>query len=135
MAKTENFLFTGLEGQNSKTDPNLEGTTGSIVSGNFTLRANGWISFKLGAAKNESTGIKVVNANTGEVLAKFHNTEFGKNGKEGGLVQYIYQFDNEEELECYIEIFDEAVSDWGLVSVDSIITDYQGKPNLTPLRR
>ncbi len=38
-------------------------------------------------------------------------------------MQYVYQFANETEIECYVEIYDEVTSDWGLVAVDSIVVN------------
>ena len=103
--------------------------TGTIVSPSFTLGGDGWISFKLGAAKNDTTGLRIVNAETGEIIASFHNTEFGKDGNEGKLIQYAYQATElESDTYCYIEIFDNATSDWGLVSADSIVTNYTAAP-------
>ena len=119
--KDGQFLFTGLEGNSPETDPNLEFYRGILRSDVFVLEENSLMTFKLGGAKNTSTGIRVINAATGEVMASFYNTEFGKDGKEGFMFQYEYQFDNNEKVECYIEIFDNAPGDWGLVAVDSIL--------------
>ena len=100
----------------------------------FKLKAGGWVSFKLGAAKNDTTGIRFINARTGEVIGKFTNTQFQKlDGNEGQLIQYKYKFDEiTEDTLCYIEIFDESVGDWGLVAVDSIVTDHDGEPTFAP---
>ena len=67
-------------------------------------------------------GIRVVNAATGEVLAQFTNTETS----EGKLIQYHYQFSNNEAIECYIEIFDYLTSGWGVVGVDSLVVNAAG---------
>ena len=132
--KDGNNLFTGLEGQNNETDPNLETKRGVLRSSMFKLKAGGWVSFKLGAAKNITTGIRFVNARTGAVIGKFINTQFAKiNGNEGQLIQYKYKFDEvTEDTLCYVEIFDEATGDWGLVAVDSIITDHESEPTFKP---
>lgn len=126
--KDGNYLFHALEGQSYETDPSLEYRIGVLRSNLVVLKANSIISFKLGAAKNDSTGIRFVNAATGEVIGSFYNTEFNKHdGNEGRLMQYVYQFANETEIECYIEIYDNATSDWGLVAVDSIICNLDSK--------
>ena len=119
--KVGDWLFTGLEGQHWETDPNLEGDHGTLKSHTFVLDAHSVVTFKLGAAKNANTGIRFVNAETGEIMASFHNTEFGRHGNEGRLMQYVYQFNNESSVLCYVEIFDFASSDWGLVAVDNIV--------------
>ena len=52
-------------------------------------------------------GTPYIDALTGEVMASFYNTEFNKHdGNEGRLMQYAYQFANDSEVECYIEIYD-----------------------------
>ena len=102
---------------------------GVLRSHVFTLKENAIVSFKLGAAKNDTTGIRFVNVATGEVMASFYNTEFNKHdGNEGRLMQYAYQFANDSEVECYIEIYDNSTGDWGLVAVDSIVCNLLEKP-------
>ena len=126
--KDGDYLFHALEGQDFNTDPSLEYRTGVLRSYVFTLKENSIVSFKLGAAKNDTTGIRFVNATTGEVIGSFYNTEFMKHdGNEGRLMQYVYQFDNSSEIECYIEIYDYSTGDWGLVSVDSIMCNLPSK--------
>lgn len=130
--KDGNYLFTAICGHSSDNDPTpdgLEGKKGTIRSEKFILKANGWISFKLGGAINPETGIRVYKAD-GTLLAQFRNTNNAP--QEGKLIQYIYQFtDLTEDTECYIEIFDNADSGWGLVAVDSIETYYESAPELT----
>ena len=127
--KDGDYLFHALEGQSFETDPSLEYRMGVLRSHVFTLKENAIISFKLGAAKNDTTGIRFVNVATGEVMASFYNTEFNKHdGNEGRLMQYAYQFANDSEVECYIEIYDNSTGDWGLVAVDSIVCNLLEKP-------
>lgn len=133
--KQGNFLFTAIEGDGNKPNPAppLEHLTGTIRSRAFTLRADGWISFKLGGAINKTTGIRVIKSD-GTVLAEFNHTEVSPSG-EGVLAQYIYHFaEITEDTECYIEIFDNEPNDsgnpWRLVAVDAILTDYQAMPEL-----
>ena len=122
--KDGNYLFTALEGQNNQTDPNLEGRMGVLRSSRFVISKGNWISFKLGASKNDVTGIRVIKED-GIIVASYHNTHFGEDGKEGYMWQYKYQLnDIEDNTICYIEIFDNATGDWGLVAVDSIRTDW-----------
>lgn len=136
--KEGNFLFTAIEGYKGESGPApaLEHLMGTIRSREFTLRAGGWISFKLGGAINKTTGIRVVRASDGAVLGEFNHTAVSPAG-EGVLAQYIFEFsDVAEDTECYIEIFDNEpnegpeVKPWRLVAVDAIITDYQSKPEL-----
>ena len=42
-------------------------------------------------------------------------------------MQYVYQFTNETEILCYVEIYDYSTGDWGLVAVDSINCNLDSK--------
>lgn len=117
--KDGNYCFTGCE----TSMPNYEGRIGTIRSKTFTLKANAWVSFKLAGAKNDTTTIRFVDEN-GTILAKFKNDHF----EDAKLKQYIYQFNNSEEIKCHVELVDEATDDWGLLVVDSIYTDYNEMP-------
>ena len=112
----------------AETDPSLEYRMGTIRSNVVLLKENSIITFKLGGAKNPNVGIRVVDANTGNVMAEFYNTEFNKHeGNEGRLMQYVYQLSNADATECYVEIFDYATHDWGLIAVDSIVLNASTK--------
>lgn len=138
--KDGNFLFTGIEGNTSgrDEDPNVEAFTGTLTSNFFTLKANSWISFRLGGACNgeKKAGLRIKNSN-GEIIAQFVNDKFSEKygndeavtAKEGALVPYKYHFENETDLEnCYVEIYDEATQGWGLVAVDDIQTGLDNEP-------
>lgn len=130
--KVGTYLFTAVEGRDDDVhDPGLEYRIGTIRSEKFTLKANAWISFKLGGANYDTLGIRIVKTD-GTVIARFQNTNVAAAG-EGQLVQYKYHFDNAEEVECYIEIFDnepngDGARPWRLVVVDGIITDLEAEP-------
>ena len=111
-------LFTGIE---TDSNPNLERGIGTLTSSIFTLQQNGWITFRLGGAHNANCGIRIRSAVDGRVLAEFNNLDKGHGGK---LDKYKYQFaDMTSDMQCYIEIFDNATEGWGLVVVDDIVTD------------
>ncbi len=120
--KEGTWLLSGAEDlvDGNKAGNGKEAGKGTLTSSFFTLKKNAVISFKLGGAKNPVTGLKVIDG-SGNVLARFYNNEFDN----GTLVQYYYAFDNAEEIaDCRICIYDDAVSDWGLVAVDAIQTYY-----------
>ena len=126
--KEGKYLFSGLEGQNPETDPNLEYRKGVLRSNVVVLKENSILTFKLGSAKNSTTGIRIVDAASGDVIASFYNTEFQKHDfNEGRLMQYVYEFNNSEEITCYVEIFDELENDWGLISIDNIVLNAESK--------
>ena len=128
------YCFSAVEGDQPGTPPSYESRMGVIRSNIFTLRAEGWITFKLGGALPEKTGIRVIDAITGEVLQSFNNKQPYKEGeitKEGTMVQYKYHFNNVEEKLCYVEIFDqENDAAWRLVIVDDIMVDYKNTPEI-----
>lgn len=78
----------------------------------------------------DTLGIRIVKTD-GTVLASFYNTS----PDDGRLIEYKFHFDNTEEAECYIEIFDnepnpaENARGWRLVVVDEIITDLDAEPD------
>ena len=120
--KVGNNLLTALHHDDN--EQALEDGRGVIRSNLFYLDANSIVTFKLGCAPTSATGIRFIDAQTGKIIASFHNTEFQKHGNEGRLMQYAYQFNNENRVLCYVEIFDEVVDgSWRLVSVDEIVVN------------
>lgn len=116
--KEGNYLFTGIETLGN----NQEEGRGTLTSTVFTLYKNGWISFRMGGAHNAYCGLRVRSAEDDSILAEFNNLDKGVNGK---MDLYKYQFTGmESAMQCYIEIFDNASGDWGLVVIDDIRTDY-----------
>ena len=69
MEKSGEFYFAGSEGGN----PTMRGT---LTSDPFKLGGNGFITFKMGAGKNnELVYVEFINADTNEVLAKVANED------------------------------------------------------------
>lgn len=117
--KEGNYLFTGIE---TLPGTNMEAGKGTLRSSNFTLKQNGWISFLLGGAHNADCGIRIRNAEDDSILAEFNNLD---KGFDGVMDRYKYQFTGmDANTLCYVEIFDNAESGWGLVVVDDIRTDW-----------
>ena len=118
--KEGQYLFSWWTRNADGSENNREGNMGSLTSGLFVLKANGILTFKLGGGNgNENIYIEVVNANTGEVMGKFNNT----NGVNGTLIQYSYQFTGVEETTCYIRVVDNATGGWGCLTVDSVMAN------------
>ena len=97
---------------------NREGFTGTLTSSRFTLKAGAKVSFLLGGGGgNPDVYLEFVNANTGEVIAKFMNTS----PADAQLIRYYYQFNElSEDTECYIRVTDNATSSWGCFTLDGI---------------
>ncbi|MBR1867055.1 MAG: hypothetical protein IJ800_00535, partial [Clostridia bacterium] len=74
------YLFTGIEDVSGS----FEYYTGVLESSAFTVGGCGYITFKLGGGKNPDCYVEIVDASTGETLAKYHND----NMNEGRLIQY-----------------------------------------------
>ncbi|MCR2803570.1 GH32 C-terminal domain-containing protein [Paenibacillus soyae] len=114
-----------------------EAETGVIRSSIFQLGGSGWISFKLGAAKNPSkTFINIVEADTGKVIARYGNSEFANinfpnpdNGMRlANMVQYKGDLSDHLGKLLYVEIVDHATNDWGLIMADAFFMNHEAEP-------
>ena len=119
--KDGNYLFTWWTWNNeTDSEVNREGNTGTLTSSLFVLKANGILTFKLGGGcNNENVYFEVVNAETGETMGKFVNTS----PADGRLIQYSYQFDNASDVNCYIRVVDNAASGWGCFALDAVVAN------------
>ena len=97
---------------------NREGFTGTLTSSIFTLKAGATVCFLLGGGGgNPDVYLEFVNANTGEVIAKFMNTS----PADAQLIRYYYQFNElSKDTECYIRVTDNATSSWGCFTLDGV---------------
>lgn len=122
IGKEGNYSFTGVKINDSL--DNLEGRIGILRSNTFILKANSSISFKLGGCRpdNYDVCLRIVNAQTGEVIDEYTNVDRLKDGvdSEAKLVYYSHAIDCAEEISCYVELYDNATENWGLLGVDSI---------------
>ena len=114
--KDGNYSFTGVE--LNPENGNLEHLMGTLRSNTFVLKANSSISFKMGGsgADRQDVCLRIVNAATGEVVAWYSNPNF----RDATLNAYNYEIKNATEMACYVEIVDNATSNWGLLGLDSI---------------
>ena len=119
--KDGNYLFTWWTWNNeTDSEVNREGNTGTLTSSQFVLKANGILTFKLGGGcNNENVYFEVVNAETGETMGRFVNTS----PADGRLIQYSYQFDNASDVNCYIRVVDNAASGWGCFALDAVVAN------------
>ncbi len=126
--KDGSYLFTSND---------HESETGTLTSIPFELGGTGWISFKLGAAKHTNELYMVIkNTNGTEDMSddtevvRYGNTEFDDNLYTANLVQYKADLSEYIGEELYIQIVDEATSDWAWISMDSFYTYYENESNL-----
>ena len=131
----EGFAF-GMDGEKmfSAYAPGAaEAAVGTLTSSTFTVGGSGYMTFKLGAAKDGNyVYVDVVDADTKQILARYYNglwqerTEEVKSGCT--LVSYKADLSNFIGEEVFIRISDNADSGYGLFFVDSFITYYAQEP-------
>ena len=120
--KVGDYLFTGVESFGA--DTMREGNRGALTSSVFEIGGTGWISFKLGGGGSALCYVQVIDAVTGEVLARYHQQA----QRDAILIQYA------ADLSAYIgrtvrfQVVDQADSGWGCVSFDNLITYHTSKP-------
>lgn len=120
--KDGDFLFTGAESFGA--DTMREGNRGTLTSSAFLLGGEGYISFKLGGGGNELCYVQVIDATTGELLARYHQQAI----QNATLIQYVADLSAYVGRTLRVQIVDQAESDWGCVSFDSLVTYHLTKP-------
>jgi len=114
-----------------------EAATGTLRSGTFELGGSSWISFKLGGAKNPAkTYINVVEADTGQIVARYGNSAFADKGfpnpaqgmRLANMQQYKANLSDQSGKKLYVEIVDRASSDWGVIFADAFLTYHESEP-------
>ncbi|MNH84733.1 Levanase precursor [compost metagenome] len=114
-----------------------EAATGVLRSSTFELGGSGWISFKLGGAKNpELTYINIVDADTGQTVARYGNSAFADVGfpnpdkglRLANMEQYKANLSEYLGKKLYVEIVDNATSDWGVIFADAFFMDHESEP-------
>lgn len=125
--KEENYMFSSYALDN-------ESAYGYLMSSKFTVGGSGWITFKIGAMKNtELLNVQIIDANTGEILKAFGNSEWKDLTEEvkSGCTLNAYKADLSSLLgkEVYIRVVDYAYNDYGCLFLDSFNTYYAEEPS------
>ncbi|MBQ8302586.1 MAG: hypothetical protein IJX97_03440 [Clostridia bacterium] len=134
--KKGNFLFSGIVNEKEGV---LEHHKGMLTSSAFTVGGSGYITYMLGGGGNPlECYISIIDAETGEELARFANRLFTDKGVgvintgmiTGGsnLANMVwYKADLSEFMgrSVKIRVVDNAASGWGLITVDSFVTYYK----------
>ena len=89
-----------------------------ISSSAFELGGTGWISFKLGGGGNDLCYVQVIDAVTGEVLARYHQQA----QRDAILIQYTADLSAYIGRTIRIQVVDQAENGWGCVSFDNLVT-------------
>ena len=116
--KVGDFLFTGVESFGA--DTMREGNRGTLTSSVFEIGGTGWISFKLGGGGNELCYVQVIDAVTGEILARYHQQA----QQDAKLIQYVADLSAYIGRTARIQVVDQAENGWGCVSFDHVVTYY-----------
>ena len=110
-----------------------EGAYGYLKSSTFVVGGNGWITFKLGAARNtELLNFQVVDATNGNILKTFGNVNWADrtNDVKSGCTLNAYKANISDLMgkEVYIKVVDNATHDYGCLFLDSVNTFYTRVP-------
>ncbi|WP_233182146.1 GH32 C-terminal domain-containing protein [Paenibacillus sonchi] len=114
-----------------------EAATGVLRSSTFELGGSGWISFKLGGAKNPNKAyVNIVEAQTGQVIARYGNSAFADVGfpnpaqglRLANMEQYKADLSEYLGKKLYVEIVDNATTDWGVVFADAFFMYHESEP-------
>ena len=122
--KHGNFLYSGVE--DHMAGNGREGNRGALTSSVFEIGGTGYISFMLGGGGNALCYVQVVDAVTGEILARYHQQEMD----EAVLKQYIADLSAYIGRAARIQVVDQAGWDWGCVSFDNVVTYYASLEDL-----
>ena len=116
--KDGDYLFTGVESFGA--DTMREGNRGVLTSSAFELGGIGYITFKLGGGGNALCYVQVIDAVTGELLARYHQQQM----EDAVLKQYVADLSAYVGRTVRVQVVDQADKDWGCVSFDSLVTYY-----------
>ena len=131
----EGFEF-GMDGDNmfSGYAPGAaEKAVGTLTSSPFTVGGSGFITFKVGAMRDENyVYVDVVDAETKEILARFYNGLWADrtNDVKSGCTLIAYKADLSalRGKKVFLRISDNADSGYGLFFADSFNTYYETEP-------
>ena len=134
--KKGTYLFSGIVNEGAGI---LESNKGSLTSSEFIVGGSGYITYLLGGGGNPlECYISIIDAETGEELARFANRLF--NDKGTGLINngsnlanmVLYKADLSEFMgrSLKIRIVDNAKDNWGLITVDSFVTYYKDEAGI-----
>ena len=111
-----------------------ESAMGTLTSSAFKIGGSGWITYKLGGAKNaDKVFIDVIEKETGNILARYYNNAFSDDSSQTdvrGCTLLAYKADLSQFIgkTVYIRLVDNGVNDYGLFFVDSFVTYYPEAP-------
>lgn len=111
-----------------------ESAMGTLTSSAFKIGGSGWITYKLGGAKNaDKVYLDIIEKDTGAILARYYNNAFSDDTNQTvvrgcTLVAYKANLSEHPGKTVYIRISDYGESEYGLFFVDSFVTYYETEP-------
>ena len=119
--KNGDFLYSGVQDLDGIF---LEGNRGVLTSSAFEIGGTGYITFMLGGGENALCYVQVIDAVTGEILARYHQQEMD----EAVLKTYVADLSAYIGRTARIQLIDQAENAWGCVSFDNVVTYHTSKP-------
>ena len=114
----------------------IESAMGTLTSSAFKIGGSGWITYKLGGAKNaDKVYLDVIEKDTGAILARYYNNAFSDDNSQTavrGCTLIAYKADLSQFIgkTVYIRLVDNGVEDYGLFFADSFVTYYASEEEL-----
>ena len=107
-----------------------ESAVGVLRSSSFKVGGKGIMSFRLGCTKNkELTYLLVKKVGTNEEVFRTYSNRWKESDEEKTHLYYIDLSDRMGEC-LYIEVVDNSVGDWGLISLEDVRTLYLKYPSV-----
>ena len=122
--KVGNFLYSGVE--DHLAGNGREGNRGVLTSSVFEIGGTGYISFMLGGGGNALCYVQIVDAVTGELLARYHQQAM----EDAVLKTYVADLSAYVGRTVRIQVVDQAENNWGCVSFDNVVTYYASAESL-----
>ncbi|MBO4572675.1 MAG: FIVAR domain-containing protein [Clostridia bacterium] len=118
--------YTVLNGSGYAQSGN-EGAKGTLTSSTFVVGGSGYITYKLGAAKNaDGVWIDVIDNSNGNILGRYYNDCW--DNSDCTLIPYKVDLSSHKGKTVYLRVVDNATSDYGLFFLDSVTTYYASAP-------
>ncbi|MBR2929949.1 MAG: FIVAR domain-containing protein [Clostridia bacterium] len=122
--KDGSFLYSGVE--DFEAGNGLEGNRGVLTSSTFEIGGIGYISFMLGGGENSLCYVQIIDATTGEILARYHQQAM----QDAVLITYVADLSLYIGRTARVQVVDQATSGWGCVSFDNVVTYYASTEDL-----
>ena len=123
--KNGDYLYSGVE--DHLAGNGLEGNKGVLTSSVFEIGGTGYISYMLGGGGNELCYVQVIDAVSGEIIARYRQQA----QDEAVLIQYVANLGQENLGRlARFQVVDYAFNNWGCVSFDNLVTYYASTESL-----